>query len=280
MIQAIKADRYYLENLHEIKTLGSKDEFPRPRWEDGTPAHSYFITQVFEKYNLAHGEFPLTTLRNTATKKGIAEILWIYQKQSNELKVIREMGVDWWDNWNVGDDTIGKRYGYVVKELELIDNLLKGLKEDPFGRRHIMNLWQEEYMEGPGLKPCAYETLWSCRKVNGKIYLDLTLNQRSNDYIMAGYINKIQYVALQMMIANSLGYEIGNFVHFVQNLHVYDRHVEAMYELLKKEPLNIQPKLILKRDKGFNFFDYTVDDFVITGVKEITKIKSPLEIAV
>ena len=142
-----------------------------------------------------------------------------------------------------------------------------------------MNLYQQADLdETKGLFPSANETLWSCREVDGEMYLDLTLMQRSNDYIMAGYINKIQYVALQMMFASHLGYKTGVFNHFVQNLHVYGRHNNAMDELLAREPLKQQPTISLKENK--NFYDFTVSDFIIEGTEGITKIESPLEIAI
>jgi len=275
----IKADRYYLENLLNIEKLGTFDEDPRPKYADGTPAHSKFITQVFETYDISKGEFPITTLRNTATKMGIKEILWIYQKQSNKLEDLRELGVDWWDNWDIGDGTIGQRYGATVYRYDLMNKLLDSLKNNPFSRRHIINLFQEQDLnETPGLQPCAYETIWSVRKVDDEYYLDLTMNQRSCDYLVAGYINKIQYVAFQMMVAGHLNYKVGKFCHYVQNLHIYDRHFPAMKELIYKEPLDIQPKLSLKSNKYF--YEYTIDDFEITGIEGITKIQSPLELSI
>jgi thymidylate synthase len=275
----IKADKYYINNLVNIMSEGSFDENPRPKWSDNTPAHSKFITQVFEEYDISKGEFPITTLRNTAIKTGIKEVLWIYQKQTNSLLVAREMGINWWDEWNIGDDTIGQRYGATIQRYDLINKLLKGLKEDPFSRRHIINMYQESDMnETKGLHPCAFETLWSVRKVDGDFYLDLTLNQRSNDYIMAGYINKIQYVALQMMIASHLGYKPGKFCHFVQNLHIYDRHFEAVNEILDRRSTNKQPSISIKSDK--NFYDFTIDDFEIHDVNGIKKLSFDLEIAV
>jgi thymidylate synthase len=275
----IKADKYYINNLVNIMSEGSFDENPRPKWSDNTPAHSKFITQVFEEYDISKGEFPITTLRNTAIKTGIKEVLWIYQKQTNSLLVAREMGINWWDEWNIGDDTIGQRYGATIQRYDLINKLLKGLKEDPFSRRHIINMYQESDMnETNGLHPCAFETLWSVRKVDGDFYLDLTLNQRSNDYIMAGYINKIQYVALQMMIASHLGYKPGKFCHFVQNLHIYDRHFEAVNEILDRRSTNKQPSISIKSDK--NFYDFTIDDFEIHDVNGIKKLSFDLEIAV
>lgn len=275
----IKADKYYIDNLNKILNEGCMDENPRPKYKDGEPAHTQFVTQIFEEYDLSKGEFPITTLRNTAIKTGIREIFWIYQKQSNDLEVAKDMGIHWWDEWDIGDGTIGQRYGATVRRYELMDDILEGLKHDPFGRRHIINLYQySDLIYSTGLHPCAYETIYSVRKVKGEMYLDATLIQRSNDYIMAGYINKTQYVALQMMVAGHLGYKVGKFCHLVQNLHVYDRHFNAVEELLNRTPLKVQPILQLKENK--NFYDYTVNDFKIIGIEGIEKLDSPLEIAV
>lgn len=275
----IKADKYYIENLKDILDNGSWDEKPRPKWSDDTPAHSKFITQVFEKYDISKGEFPITTLRNTAIKTGIREIFWIYQKQSNCLKVAREMGINWWEEWNIGDDTIGQRYGATIRRYNLMDDLLDGLKNDPFSRRHIINMYQyADLKETMGLHPCAYSTIWSVRKVDGEYYLDMTLDQRSSDFLVANFINKTQYIALLMMVAGHLGYKVGKFCHLVQNLHVYDRHLDAMEEILNRTPLDIQPKLILKENK--NFYDYTIDDFIIIDNQGIQKLSTDLEIAV
>jgi thymidylate synthase len=275
----IKADKYYIDNLNKILTEGCFDESPRPKWADGTPAHSKFITQVFEEYDISKGEFPITTLRNTAIKTGIKEIFWIYQRQSNSLAVAREMGINWWDDWNIGDHTIGQRYGATIKRYDLIDKLLHGLKYDPFGRRHIINMYQyTDLEETNGLFPCAYETMWSVRKLNDEYYLDLTLNQRSNDYIVANYINKSQYVALQMMVAGHIGYRVGKFCHFVQNLHIYDRHLESAKELIAREPLDISPNMKLTSNK--NFYDYSIDDFIISNIDGIKRLSSNLELAI
>jgi thymidylate synthase len=275
----IKADKYFIENLLSIKNDGTLDRNPRPKYKDGTPAHSKFITSVFEKYDLSTGEFPITTLRNTAIKTGIKEILWIYQKQTSSLEVARELGVNWWEEWNIGDDTIGQRYGATVKRYKLIDNLLDGLNKDPFSRRHIIDLYQyHDLNESNGLFPCAFQTMWSVRSLDSEMYLDLTLTSRSNDYIMAGFINKIQYVALQMMVAGHLGYKIGTFSHLTQNIHVYDRHFDAVDEILNRTPLNIQPQIILNENK--NFYDYKIDDFEIVNIDGIKKLISNLEIAI
>jgi len=184
-----KADFYYIKNLTEIKNNGCLDINPRPKYKDGTPATSKYITQVFEEYDINLGEFPITTLRNTAIRTGIKEILWIYQKQDSSLKTAHELGINWWDEWDIGDNTIGQRYGATVLKYNLLNNLLESLKNDPFSRRHIMNLYQEvDLIETTGLNPCAYETIWSVRKHNDDFYLDITLIQRSNDYIMASIL--------------------------------------------------------------------------------------------
>lgn len=275
----IKADQYYIDNLNLIKEEGCLDENPRPKYKDDTPAHTKFITQVFETYDISKGEFPLTTLRNTAVKTGIKEILWIYQDQSSSLDLARKRGINWWGEWDVGNNTIGQRYGATVGRYNLMTKLLKSLEEDPFGRRHIMNLYQEKDLnETKGLFPCDYETIWSVRKLDGKMYVDLTLNQRSNDYVMDGYINKIQYVALQLMVCGHLGYLPGKFCHFVQNLHIYDRHENAVDELLSRKPLEQQPTLELLEKK--KFYDYTIEDFVVKNTDGIKKLKSELEIAI
>ena len=274
-----KADKYYIKNLNKIISKGCWDENPRPKYKDGTPANSKFITQIFEKYDISKGEFPIPTLRNTAIKTGIKEILWIYQKQTNSLEIAHEMGINWWDEWNVGDGTIGQRYGATVAKYDMMNKLLNGLKNDPFGRRHIIDLYQfSDFDQTKGLNPCAFLTIWSVRKINNEYILDLTLNQRSNDYIVSGYINKIQYVALQMMIASHLGYSVGKFCHLTQNCHIYDRHFDAVYEILDRTPLEIQPILKLKESK--NFYDYTIDDFEIIDINNIKKILSPLELAI
>jgi thymidylate synthase len=275
----IKADYYYKENLSKIYTEGTFDENPRPKYKDGTPAYSKFITQVFEEYDISKGEFPIPTLRNTAIKTGIKEILWIYQKQTSSLSIAMDMGINWWNEWDIGDGTIGQRYGATLKRYDMVNKLLTNLKNDPFSRRHIVDMFQEnDLIETPGLFPCAYKTAWSVRKIGEDYYLDLTLDQRSSDYIVAGYINKIQYVALQMMIASHLGYKVGKFCHFVQNLHVYDRHLDSIIEILERDPIESNPSIKLSSNKSF--YDFTIDDFIIEGVSNIRKLSSKLELAI
>lgn len=284
MIFLNKSDEYYYNNLKKILDNGTLDENPRPKYKDGTPAYTKFITGVFETYDLSKGEFPITTLRNTAIKTCIKEIMWIYQKMSNELSVAHKLGIKWWDEWDIGNGTIGNRYGYTVKKYNLINKLLDGLESDPFGRRHIMNLFQEKDLESSkGLYPCAYETLWSVRSIDEQLFLDCTLIQRSNDYIMAGYINKIQYVALQLMICSHFGFTPGTFNHLVQNLHIYDRHLDAAKEIVHKAENGgcLEFKPFINLHKGYDFFEIKTDDFVLDEqLKTIQKLKSDLEIAI
>jgi thymidylate synthase len=274
-----KSDKYYIDNLRKIISEGSWDENPRPRYLDGSPAHTKFISQVFEEYDISKDEFPIPTLRDTAIKTGIKEIFWIYQEQSSSLDVAHKMGIKWWDEWDIGDGTIGQRYGRTIAKYQLMDKLLSGLMKDPFSRRHIINMYQySDLEETKGLHPCAYEIMFSVRKEQDELILDMTLIQRSNDYLVAGFINKIQYTALLMMVAGHCNYKVGKFCHLVQNLHIYDRHFDAVFELLNKEPLNIQPKLILKENK--NFYQYTIDDFEIIGTEGVTKLNLKLELAI
>lgn len=276
----IKADKYYKDNLKEILENGSWDENPRPKYKDGKEANSKFITQVFETYDINKGEYPITTLRNTATLTGIKEVLWIYQKQNSSLESAREMGIKWWDEWNIGDGTIGNRYGKTIHNYDLMNKLLKSLKENPFSRRHIINMYQEiDLRSTDGLHPCAYETIWSVRKGEDNIlFLDMTLIQRSNDYLVAGFINKIQYTALLMMVCSHLNYKPGKFSHLVQNLHIYDRHIEAAKELLDTDMIDKQP--ILSMNKKDNFYDFDINDFKVDNIKDIPKLKSELELAI
>ncbi|MGU8836049.1 thymidylate synthase (plasmid) [Clostridium perfringens] len=261
MKYVLKGDSIFKENVKNIlennnNTFGQK---VRPKYKDGTPAHTLFINQVVEKYDISRGELPIITLRPIYIKKAIGEILWIYQDQSNDLDLLNDKyGINWWDDWEVQRSrTIGQRYGATVKKYNLMNRLLDGLINEPYTRRHIIDLYQyADFEETEGLNPCAFMTIWSVR---GK-YLDMTLTQRSSDYLVAGAINKMQYVALMMMVARHVGLEPGNFMHVVENLHIYDRHIEQARELLRREGSSKVPKLILNPKKK-NFYDFTVDDF-------------------
>lgn len=185
------------------------------------------------------------------------------------------MGVNWWKQWDIGDGTIGQRYGATVKRYDLMKKIIEDIKNDPFGRRKVMSLWQEtDLRETAGLAPCAFLTMWSVRKKEDKYYLDMTLIQRSGDMLVAsgaGGANEIQYAALLLMIARHCGIEPGVFCHFVQNEQIYDRHMDAANELLdrmKNYSSEKTPRLILNPDKH-NFYEMTVDDFQLVDYEPI-----------
>ena len=273
-----KADLLMIESIQNILSYGYKDINPRPKYADGTPAHTISVNHIFRKYNLQHGEFPICTLRPIAWKTGIKEIFTIYQKPTNEIAKMEEMGVNWWGDWDIGDGTIGQRYGATVSRYDLINNLIKDIQTDPYGRRKIVSLWQEsDLRETPGLAPCAFLTIWNVRDE----YLDMCLIQRSGDMLTAsgpGGINEVQYAALLMMIARHTGYKPGVFSHFVANEQIYDRHIEAANEMLarrfdaeKKEFMDEEikiPKLILNPEKS-NFYEFTIDDFTMEDYEPI-----------
>lgn len=288
-----KADRYMYDMINQIMTEGYKDINPRPKYADGTPAHTISVNHTYRTYNLSKGEFPICTLRPQAWKTGIKEIFTIYQKPTNNLEEMREMGVGWWDEWDIGDGTIGQRYGATVKRYDLINRLIDDIKNDPYGRRKIVSLWQEtDLRETPGLAPCAFQTIWNVRNNNhkhlgrGEGYLDMMLVQRSGDMLTAsgpGGINEIQYAALLMMVARHTGYKPGVFTHIVANEQIYDRHIDAAMEMKKRykdeerkesdetltiNHLDARPMLILNENKT-NFYDFTIEDFFMINYNPI-----------
>lgn len=311
----LKVEKIFADNIKKIISEGNNDYGLKVRGRyasDKIPAHTHFITQVCETYDIGAGELPITCLRPIAVKKAIGEILWIYQDQSDDLNLLRDKyGVDWWDSWDIGDRTIGQVYGAVVKRYDLMSRLLNGLRNNPLERRHVINLWQYQDMSKPhGLAPCAYETIWSVSIINNRPFLDMTLIQRSSDYLVAGHINKLQYVALMMMVARHCKFELGNFCHFVQNLHIYDRHLPQAKELLERydtyeRRLNLvksaqphasnevlfqthsiddvrfaqRPKLVLNPSK-VSFQDIEITDFKLIDYHPDKEKMNPFDIAI
>ena len=258
------ADTIFKENIKKIMEQGVFSENARPRYKNGNVANSKYITGSFAEYDLSKGEFPITTLRPIAIKSAIKEVLWIYQDQSNSLELLNDKyNVHYWNDWEVGDTgTIGQRYGAVVKKHNIIHKILQQLEANPWNRRNIISLWDyEAFEETEGLLPCAFQTMFDVRRVDGDIYLDATLTQRSNDMLVAHHINAMQYVALQMMIAKHFGWKVGKFFYFINNLHIYDNQFEQAEELLRREPSDCQPRLVLNVPDGTNFFDIKSEDF-------------------
>lgn len=267
------ADEYLKSDIKNILNKGQKDENPRPKYEDGTPAYTYFVTHNVRTYDLSKGEFPVTTLRPIAWKSAIKEILWIYQDASNSLDTLKnKYSISWWNSWESKNipGTIGNRYGHTVARYDLMNKrVLEDIKKDPYGRYHIMNLWQEDELQSSdGLKPCAYETIWTVRSN----YLDMFLNQRSGDMLVAsgaGNVNEVQYAALLMMVARDTGYEPGKFTHMVVNEQIYDRHIENAKELLNRQSdISKVPVMKLNKDKT-NFYDFTIDDFELIDYEPV-----------
>lgn len=275
-----KADVYLKEDIRNIEDNGYWDENPRPKYKDGTPAHTKSVNHVTRKYDLSKGEFPITTLRKQAWKTAIREIFVIYQKQTNVLAEMEEMGVHWWGEWDIGDGTIGKRYGATVKAWQLTDRLITDIKENPYGRRKVLNLWQEsDLRETDGLPPCAFCTIWNVR---GE-YLDMCLIQRSGDMLTAsgaGGANEIQYAALLMMVAKATGYKPGVFTHFVANEQIYDRHIDNANIMLEREATDCQPNLVLNKEDNCDFYSITIDDFEMVDYKPITEPKLTFDLGI
>ena len=325
-----KADKYLKETITEILEEGQWDKNPRTKWEDGTIAHSKFVTQKVFQYDISRGEFPINTLRTTALKGAFHDIEAIYIKQTNIIEEMHPSIHSWWKDFahkklsrdgrgnifnrellgllkssfknndysDIHDiNLIGETYGATVKRYDLMNKLLKGLEENPFGRRHKISLWQEQQVidDPKALEPCAGLTLWSVRDdVNGDEmqskwyitrYIDITLIQRSMDLAVTSSINPAQYVMFAMMVCNHLTfrtgikYEVGKLLHVVQNCHIYDRHIEAAKEILKREPTGLQPKIKLICEPK-DFYSHTIEDFKFTNLENIKPLSKKLEIAI
>lgn len=278
-----KMDKYLLENITRLQT-GTTDENPRGRYEsDGEPAHSLSIRGgVHEMFDLSQGEFPITDTRPVPIKMSMEEMLTIYQDQSNKIADFEKRGVKWWKPWDIGDGTIGLRYGETIREYDQMNSLLDGLKNDPFSKRHLMDMYQFEHLrKSKGLHPCFFLTMWSCAKVGNDIYLDLTLVGRSSDLLVAGTgVNQMQYVALQLAVAKHCGYKVGLFEIYRKNVHIYDRHTSQLEETIKRLQTlastenTSNPQLVLNVPDFTNFYDVTVDNFELI---DYNPIKDKLE---
>lgn len=262
---------------------GIKNPETRPVYKDGTSALSYGYNGEMFQYDLSKDEFPIITLRPIAYKSAIKEIFWIYQDQSNSLNVLEDKyNIHWWNDWDIGDRTIGTIYGHTVKRYELIDRLLYALDKDPYSRRHIMSLWQEDELRGNNMVPCAYETLWNVRytRDRGNV-LDMTLIQRSCDTGCALSINQVQYCALLYMVARCIpNMSPGVFTHFVQNIHIYERHMGGAMEMLERKPVRCHPKMMIKPLSSFNFYELKPEDILVLDypIEKIKKVNPQINV--
>ena len=269
-----KADIIFKNMCKDIIENGFSDEGQdvRPRWEDGTPAHTIKKFGVVSRYNLAE-EFPILTLRPTYLKSAIDEILWIWQKKSNNIK---DLNSHIWDEWADENGSIGKAYGYQLGikhhyregDFDQVDRVLYDLKNNPYSRRIITNIYNHQDLSEMNLYPCAYSMTFNV--TNGK--LNGILNQRSQDILAANNWNVCQYAALLLMFAQVSDLEVGEFVHVIADAHIYDRHIPIIKELIERESFDA-PTLKINKDVK-NFYDFTPDDFVLENYQKGEQIKN------
>ena len=255
------ADTAYIETCRKILTEGVWDtgREVRPHWPDGTPAHTVKCFGIVNRYDLKK-EFPIMTLRRTYYRSCIDELLWIWQKKSNN---VHELGSHIWDSWADENGSIGKAYGYQlgVKHqypegmFDQVDRVLYDLKQNPASRRILTNLYNFSDLHEMALYPCAYSMTFN---VSGNT-LNAILNQRSQDMLTANNWNVTQYAVLVHMLAQVSGLEAGELVHVIADCHIYDRHVPLVEKLLEKEPLPAPEFYVNPEVK--DFYRFTVDDF-------------------
>ncbi len=274
-----KADEIFVQNMNDILENGFWDtDLPvRPHWEDGTPAHTVKKFGIVNRYNLQE-ELPILTIRKTAFKNCLDEILWIWQKKSNKIS---ELNSHIWDAWADENGTIGKAYGYQLGkkaiypegEFDQVDRVLYDLKHNPQSRRILTNIYNFEDLHEMGLYPCAYSMTFN---VSGDT-LNGILNQRSNDMLTANNWNVLQYSLLLMMFAQVSGLKAGTLMHVIADAHIYDRHVDIVKEVIQK-PQHKAPKL--KMDTSItNFYDFTVDSFELEDY-EFEKLGKKIPVAI
>ena len=267
-----KADVIFKDMCRDILENGRSTEGKsvRPVWEDGTPAHTIRLFGVSNRYDLRE-EFPALTLRRTALKSAMDEVLWIYQRKSSD---VHDLSSHIWDAWADETGSIGKAYGYQVGKVshypdgdfDQMDRVLRDLRETPFSRRVMTDLWCPEDLHEMHLYPCAFNAIYSVTdegREDGRLTLNLMLTQRSQDVLAANNWNVCQYALLLMMVAQVNDMVAGELVHNVADAHIYDRHMPAIREMLSREP-RPAPKVTLDPDVH-DFYDFTTDHLVIEG---------------
>lgn len=256
-----RADRVFIDNMKDILENGVWDtDYPvRPHWADGAPAHTIKKFGIVNRYDLQE-ELPILTIRRTAFKSCLDELLWIWQKKSNN---VHDLHSHIWDSWADETGSIGKAYGYQLAkksiypegEFDQVDRVLFDLKNNPRSRRIMTNIYNFEDLHEMHLYPCAYSMTFNVSgdKLNG------ILNQRSNDMLTANNWNVLQYSLLLMMFAQVSGLKPGILLHVISDAHIYDRHVDIVKEVIAK-PEHPAPKLIINPNIK-NFYDFKVEDF-------------------
>lgn len=269
-----KADELFKSMCQDILDNGfsTEGENVRARWEDGSPAYTIKRFGIVNRYDLSE-EFPALTLRKTAIKTAVDELLWIWQRKSNNIKDLKGKI---WDEWADETGSIGKAYGYQMAqkyrfpqgEMDQVDNVIWLLKNTPQSRRIITNIYNFNDLSEMHLQPCAYSMTFN---VTGN-KLNAILNQRSQDILAANNWNVCQYAILVMMLAQVCGYEPGELVHVIADAHIYDKHIPAIKELISREEYPA-PKVRLNPEIK-DFYDFTVDDVIIEDYKSGEQIKN------
>ncbi len=264
-----KADDIFCAMCQDIIDNGSTTEGQkvRPRWEDGTPAYTIKRFGVCNRYNLKE-EFPALTLRRTALKSAMDEVLWIYQKKSNNIGDLKS---HIWDEWADEKGSIGKAYGYQIGvkshypqgDFDQMDKVIYDLKETPYSRRIMTNTYVFADLSEMNLYPCAYSVTYNVTQEPGedRPTLNMLLNQRSQDVLAANNWNVCQYAILLMMVAQSVDMNAGELVHMIADAHIYDRHVDVIRELISR-PRFAAPKVSLNPDVH-DFYDFTTADLLV-----------------
>ena len=274
-----KADKLFVSMCRDILDNGTdtQGEKVRPHWPDGKPAYTIKKFGVVNRYNLQE-EFPAMTLRKTAIKTAIKEILWIWQQKSNN---IHDLDAHIWDEWADPDGSIGKAYGYQLGvkhqykegEFDQVDRLLYDLKHSPFSRRMLTNIYNHADLHEMNLYPCAFQTIWNVTQKKGddKLTLNMVLVQRSQDVLAANNWNVVQYAALLMMVAQVCDMKAGELMHVIADAHIYDRHVPLIEELISRKQFKA-PKVTLDPTIK-DFYDFTADSFKIEDYETGEQIK-------
>ena len=260
---------------HGTTTVGEK---VRPHWEDGTPAYTIKKFGVCNRYDL-RDEFPALTLRRTALKSAMDEVLWIYQKKSNN---VHDLNSHIWDAWADESGSIGKAYGYQVGQkshyaegdFDQMDRVLYDLQNNPFSRRIMTNLYTFADLSEMNLYPCAFNAIYNVTQTPGdaKPTLNLLLVQRSQDILAANNWNVCQYAILLMMVAQVSGMQAGELVHMISDAHIYDRHVDIVRELISR-PTFAAPHVSLKADVT-DFYAFTTDDLIVENYQHGPQVKN------
>lgn len=274
-----RADEIFIRNMREIIDSGVTDDAldVRPHWADGTPAHTVKKFCIVNRYNLAE-EFPVITLRRTAFKSAVDELLWIWQKKSNN---VHDLNSHIWDSWADETGSIGKAYGYQLgvkhryKEgmFDQVDRVLYDLKNNPASRRIITNIYVHKDLSEMNLYPCAYSVTFNV--TNGK--LNAILNQRSNDMAVANNWNVAQYAALVHMFAQVSNLQVGELVHVIADAHIYDRHIPQVERMLQGKP-HPAPKFVINKDVT-DFYKFTVNDVKLVDY-EFEPFNEKFEVAI